>query len=87
MDGFQTHIYRSASKYLRSAQPHHLILQVFLHERVVGAPRSSGYFCSMMGQAVLAAFEDAHGIGEEQLDKLTYMPLDGEGGITERVDK
>jgi len=41
----------------------------------------------MMGQAVLAAFEDAHGIGEDQLDKLTYMPLDGEGSIAERVDK
>lgn len=41
----------------------------------------------MMGQSVLAAFEDAHGIGEDQLDKLTYIPLDGEGGIDERTDK
>ena len=41
----------------------------------------------MMGQSVLAAFEEAHGIGEDQLDKLTYIPLDGEGGIRERTDK
>lgn len=58
-----------------------------LCSRVVGTPRTSGYFCSMMGQSVLAAFENAHGVGEDQLDKLTYIPLDGEGSIAERVEK
>jgi hypothetical protein len=41
----------------------------------------------MMGQAVLSAFEETHGVAEEQLDKLTYIPLDGEGRIGERIEK
>lgn len=41
----------------------------------------------MMGQAILTSFEETHGIGEDQLDKLTYIPLDGEGKIEERVEK
>lgn len=40
-----------------------------------------------MGQAVLAQFEADHGIAEDQLEKMTYIPLDGEGAIDGRVDK
>lgn len=54
---------------------------------VTGVPRSSAYFASMMGQAILNQFEADHGIAEDQLEKLTYIPLDGEGTVDTRVDR
>lgn len=41
----------------------------------------------MMGQAVLAQFEADHGVAEESLAKVTYIPLDGEGTVNDRVDR
>lgn len=41
----------------------------------------------MMGQAILNQFEADHGIAEEQLEKLTYIPLDGEGTVDTRVNR
>lgn len=55
--------------------------------RVVGTPRGSGYFCSMMGQAILTSFEECHGVAEDQLEKLTYIPLEGEGTVDDRIEK
>jgi hypothetical protein len=55
--------------------------------RVIGAPRTSSYFASMMGQAVLAQFEADFGVGQEAPEKVTYIPLDGEGTVEVRVDK
>lgn len=55
--------------------------------RVIGAPRGSSYFASMMGQAVLAQFEADFGIGQEAPEKVTYIPLDGEGTVDVRVEK
>lgn len=55
--------------------------------RVIGAPRGSSYFASMMGQAVLAQFEADFGVGQEAPEKVTYIPLDGEGTVEVRVDK
>lgn len=40
-----------------------------------------------MGQAILNQFEADHGIAEEQLEKLTYIPLDGEGTVDTRVNR
>lgn len=55
--------------------------------RVIGAPRGSSYFASMMGQAVLAQFEADYGVGQEAPEKVTYIPLDGEGTVEVRVEK
>lgn len=41
----------------------------------------------MMGQAVLAQFEADFGVGQEAPEKVTYIPLDGEGTVEVRVDK
>lgn len=40
-----------------------------------------------MGQAVLAQFEADFGVGQEAPEKVTYIPLDGEGTVEVRVDK
>jgi hypothetical protein len=55
--------------------------------RVIGAPRGSSYFASIMGQAVLAQFEADFGVGQEAPEKVTYIPLDGEGTVDIRVEK
>jgi hypothetical protein len=41
----------------------------------------------MMGQAVLAQFEADFGVGQEAPEKVTYIPLDGEGTVQVRVEK
>lgn len=64
-----------------------LLIFLVLRGRVIGAPRSSSYFASMMGQAVLAQFEADFGVGQEAPEKVTYIPLDGEGTVEVRVDK
>ncbi|KAJ9107252.1 hypothetical protein QFC20_003789 [Naganishia adeliensis] len=56
-------------------------------QKVIGAPRGSSYFASMMGQAVLAQFEADFGVGQEAPEKVTYIPLDGEGTVQVRVEK
>ncbi|KAJ9094470.1 hypothetical protein QFC21_006009 [Naganishia friedmannii] len=56
-------------------------------QKVIGAPRGSSYFASMMGQAVLAQFEADFGVGQEAPEKVTYIPLDGEGTVDVRVEK
>ncbi|KAJ9119617.1 hypothetical protein QFC22_003326 [Naganishia vaughanmartiniae] len=56
-------------------------------QKVIGAPRGSSYFASMMGQAVLAQFEADFGVGQEAPEKVTYIPLDGEGTVEVRVEK
>ncbi|KAJ9098482.1 hypothetical protein QFC19_006349 [Naganishia cerealis] len=56
-------------------------------QKVIGAPRGSSYFASMMGQAVLAQFEADFGVGQEAPEKVTYIPLDGEGPVEVRVEK
>lgn len=40
-----------------------------------------------MGQAVLAQFEADFGVGQEAPEKVTYIPLDGEGTVDVRVEK
>lgn len=40
-----------------------------------------------MGQAVLAQFEADFGVGQEAPEKVTYIPLDGEGTVQVRVEK